>query len=282
MFFKKYQLTNFQTSFPIEFNKLLTGNKTLVIPHFHEYFEIIKVLDGPINLSLDVKNYICNTGDLIIIPSMVMHSATIEDTSKSICSVLFDPNCLTSSTLHYNFNELLNADKFLKFIISPSDSVYNSLNEYFTKVLTCCDSDSYNIKIKIIGCLLLISSALIDTTLSSGDEHIYKKDYHITAAVEYINENYMNKITLSMLANLLNTCPDNATRLFKKNLLLTPTQYINFIRLKHVTRYLVTTSKSLDEISSLTGFNSVEYMCRCFKKSFRTTPNKYRIEYHSK
>ncbi|MCW3786998.1 hybrid sensor histidine kinase/response regulator transcription factor [Plebeiibacterium sediminum] len=56
----------------------------------------------------------------------------------------------------------------------------------------------------------------------------------------------------------------------------TPTEFVKSIKMKNAALKLIETSKTINEISSLVGFNDSDYFCRAFKKHYGLTPSNYR------
>jgi AraC family cel operon transcriptional repressor len=60
--------------------------------------------------------------------------------------------------------------------------------------------------------------------------------------------------------------------LFKQRLNITPTTYINRLRLNFARYMLLTTDMSIIEISMYAGFDNLSYFYRLFKQRFSLTP----------
>ena len=65
-------------------------------------------------------------------------------------------------------------------------------------------------------------------------------------------------------------------RSFRKYLNVTPSQYINAIRLKEASRLLSQTERSVTEIAGDVGFNNPGYFFRLFGDYFKVSPREYR------
>jgi AraC family cel operon transcriptional repressor len=64
----------------------------------------------------------------------------------------------------------------------------------------------------------------------------------------------------------------HVNRLFKQRLNITPTTYINRLRLNFARYMLLTTDMSIIEISMYAGFDNLSYFYRLFKQRFSLTP----------
>ena len=86
----------------------------------------------------------------------------------------------------------------------------------------------------------------------------------------------MNKITLKMVADELFTNLTYLSTLFKKEMGISFTEYINDIRIKQTQDLLENTNLSLVAISSSAGFDCQSYFTKIFKSKTGITPSEYR------
>lgn len=98
----------------------------------------------------------------------------------------------------------------------------------------------------------------------------------IINACNYIDKNYMNKITLKDIADELYTNLSYLSTLFKKEMGIGFTEYVNDIRLKRAQDLLINSNKSLLDISLCVGFDCQSYFTKVFKKKNGITPSEYR------
>ena len=69
---------------------------------------------------------------------------------------------------------------------------------------------------------------------------------------------------------------DHFIRLFKKEVGVTPLQYINQKKMEKAQLMLVTETVLVKDIAYLLGFNDYSYFIRLFKKIVGITPKQYR------
>jgi len=98
----------------------------------------------------------------------------------------------------------------------------------------------------------------------------------IQAALQYIEDNYMNKLTLDKVANYVYLNSSYLSQLFKKEMNMSFSDYVEQIRLKHAKILLKETDYSMNQIAEAVGFSSQNYFTRIFKKSTGLTPIKYK------
>ena len=100
----------------------------------------------------------------------------------------------------------------------------------------------------------------------------------IRVAVEYIQANYDRPIRLADMARQTDWGVSQFVRQFKRNMGLTPMQYVTQMRIGHAKRLLATTDLGIRQVAELTGYNGVTYLSRMFKRMTGRSPLTYRAE----
>jgi YesN/AraC family two-component response regulator len=108
-----------------------------------------------------------------------------------------------------------------------------------------------------------------------------KYSIHLNQALRYINEHYMEKITLKKLAKYVNINPVYLSSLFMKETKISLSSHINKIRVNKSLELLLLTDKSINEIAFTVGYNYQNHFSAMFKKYTGMTPQEYRKR-HSK
>ena len=106
-----------------------------------------------------------------------------------------------------------------------------------------------------------------------------KPYFDLSEVIEYVNKNYMNKITSTELADILGLSVSQLDRKFKSFAGVSPMTYLLKVRINEACRQLAETEKTITEIHLDTGFQDQSYFCRQFKKFMGTTPRKYRLQF---
>ena len=98
----------------------------------------------------------------------------------------------------------------------------------------------------------------------------------IRAVVNYVNLNYSQAISLSTLARQFKISPEHLSRLFKKELGETLTEYINLLRVEKAAELLRSSDLNIATISAYVGFQDNNYFAKVFRKQYDMTPSSYR------
>jgi AraC family transcriptional regulator len=113
-----------------------------------------------------------------------------------------------------------------------------------------------------------VSSVKVSTRLE-----VYRR---LNTAKDYIESCYNEKLTLSSLARASCMCEHHLLREFKKFYKLTPYQYIVETRLRNAKALLLSSSKTISEISQMTGFEYLSSFSEAFYKHFGVSPSSFR------
>jgi len=104
----------------------------------------------------------------------------------------------------------------------------------------------------------------------------YPQDEKLKSIVHYLTENLGNKITLPELSTHFGISLRSLTRLFSKQLNMTFIEYLTILRILKALELLLETDKSVSEICTTIGYNSVPTFSNVFQKMIGIRPVEYR------
>ena len=110
-----------------------------------------------------------------------------------------------------------------------------------------------------------------------------QEDYRrVKDAISYLVENIDKELTVTQLADISCLSTDHFSRVFKQTMGVRPLEYIHKRRMQRVKLLLLTTDMSMEQIARSTGFSSVRYLLRLFRKYTGQTLTGYRkaAQYH--
>ncbi|MBQ8284110.1 MAG: AraC family transcriptional regulator [Clostridia bacterium] len=100
-----------------------------------------------------------------------------------------------------------------------------------------------------------------------------------TEVVRYIDDNFLEKITIDELAFLFRTNRSTLCKEFKNATGKTLIGYVNEKKLAAAKEKIVGTNKTFTEIAEQLNFDTIHYFTRFFKKHTGCTPKEYRSRY---
>lgn len=130
-------------------------------------------------------------------------------------------------------------------------------------------------KIRMIGFLYLFLSEIIKISSKTKANTDISVEY-VKKAVEYIRDNYSQKITVVDIANFLGVSRSHLYRVFVKNLEKTPKEYLDYYRIKQSLILLERTALTVNEVSNTVGYSDQLHFSKVFKKMMEVSPREYR------
>ncbi|QHI72941.1 AraC family transcriptional regulator [Aminipila terrae] len=125
--------------------------------------------------------------------------------------------------------------------------------------------------------LLTISETIIELITKNMLTSIYNGHSQIIAkALQFINKHYSEKITLKDIEQNLHVNASYFSTLFKHEMGVTFTDYLNALKIERASELLSTTNLSIIDISLSAGFDDQSYFTKVFKKAKGVTPKQYR------
>ncbi len=243
--------------------------------HWHNSVEIIYVLKGMVNISIDTDNYsifkneieIINTNESHRIHSdednlvLIFHidSSFLEKYYKDIDNIFFYTN--TSKEDSQEGEEYLILKKLLAEILCE---MVQRQEDY--------DEEIESIVIKLLFHIINNFHYLISGEGDLSEEQFDR--YHRIS--KYIFSNYNNNITLQDIAKKEFLSPDYLSHDFKNATGYSFTDLLNLTRVEEAMKLLLDSNMSLTEISEEVGFSHTRYLNKHFKNYYHLTPLQFR------
>jgi AraC-like DNA-binding protein len=273
-------------SFPFSIH--YTNNKlyeNIIYCHYHGDVEFIYVTEGVLNLQIDLKNFVIRTGEAAIVNIGEVHFGNSADGNDcSVYAIVFNPIMLS-----FNSNDLCQTEYIGPFIdnkfklpnhIKKDTSWGQAILSNIEDILASTNKGGFGYELKVKAMLYGILSEIMSSNTFIKNENIttrrQDKIDRLKKALNYIQNNYMNRIYISDLAELLNMSEDNLFKFFKALTGKTPVSYINLYRIEVAKELLRDLSLPLTEICFSVGFENMSYFIKTFKKYKDCTPNEYR------
>ncbi len=109
----------------------------------------------------------------------------------------------------------------------------------------------------------------------------YSSDAYAQVAMKYLNANYMKKIRISDLANIIGIERSYLTHIFCEAYQKSPQQYLMQIRMEKARELLLNTELRVSEIAARVGYPDALAFSRTFKKEHGKSPSEYKKYYSS-
>lgn len=191
-----------------------------------------------------------------------------EGVMRAIGGAVEEDECLITIPKHTNIGE---SSLFYEFC-SIADRAIKSSELLFKNRNTLC-------ALAVDELFIELHRLFIET---NSDNEKNDKMQFISFVLEYLNNNYMNKITGDIISKELCYSFDYLNQIFKKYLDTSIFKTLESIRIESTKRLIKASNFSLEKIAESVGFKDVSYFSKTFKRNTGITPSKYRQRLYRK
>ncbi len=246
--------------------------------HWHDEFEIIYIIKGSLKISIEDRDYTGTAGTVFLVNPKELHLMGSADLSVAYYTLLFPLEFISFQSKDELEQTLLQPLRSGQLLLANeiTDAVLlNKLGNLFDEIVLLNNEKPlcYQLKTRIL--LLTFLSRMMEQGLFTVPKTLSRTGRQKELLI-YIQEHYMEDITLQTLANEFHLSEKYISRYFKEHFCLTFSHYLNHLRLTNAQRLLETTELSVTETALRSGFSSVSYFIRMFKECYGISPLKYR------
>jgi len=241
-------------------------------PHFHNMWELIWVLEGKLEVSIDNREEIVKRGQLFLIPPSKVHELHTENFSCAFMCIQMSIEFVHLSerivTENYLISDLLSKEEILEI----KKSALSLGKMYFSNDALASLACAWECN----GIMFRILNSIPYKNLSSDQAELrQKRDKRLEEMFEFVEKNYMHKIRLSDFAKEQNLSMSYLSHFFKDSMNQTFQDYVSSVRIQVASRLIATKSLRLTAASDLAGFSDYKYFVRDFRKHFGVSPEEY-------
>lgn len=119
-------------------------------------------------------------------------------------------------------------------------------------------------------------TGLVQGAPAGAGEEISRDACRIFPVFDYVDEHYADPIRVRDLARVCNMSETHVRRLFESIMHMSPTDYVNLVRIQKACELLKKTDEPLDLIAARCGYGNVSTLSRNFKKLLGVTPYQWK------
>ncbi len=265
--------------FPIElYHTEKNHPKYEMASHWHTHIEIIKILEGELNVRLYNNEYQAKKGDVVFVNSETVHGASPVDCVYECIVMHLEMLSVKDASCRNFIDALLNQEYKIQEFIPYSDSDFHKeVNNLFYAM----NHPEAGYKFTVIGALYNLFAAIINNNMyyAADTKTQFPKDKNIPKlkkVLTFIRNNFDKPITLDDMAEYAGMSPKYFCSFFKNMTRKTPIEYLNTYRVERAARKLLNSDLSVTEIAYSCGFNDLSYFIKTFKATKGITPVKFR------
>ena len=260
------------------------SENSMSLPHFHPFLELVYVVSGSVEHTLDGRTMIIGKGDYFLINLNSEHSYNAIGSAENfkIINCMFTPEFIDPVLRGaHGFQDILNnylvKFGYRKYSDAPTQRVYHDKDNrmcILAEQMLCEYEKKENGYRDVIRYLLLSAMVLLvrnetpDGDIPSDNIPAYLK--------QYVEDNYMKPLHMSEICEDINHSISNISKIFKKSTGMNFRDYIQKTRIEKACQLLRATDKTVVEITELVGYRDPAFFYRSFKKILKKTPFEYR------
>lgn len=244
---------------------------------WHEQLEILYISEGNLACECDFRHIVCGEGDIVIINTCEAHAFDYFEKPARYHCIMIDPRLCGG-------RDDISVQKYIEPITSRRVRFHNILtgNEKARAVIEEMLADysaaetGYELAVK--GNLLRLLALLFHSEVASEEPKRSGSHDSVAPALRYVADHYVRDIALNELADACHMNRSYFCRQFHEITGRTAIAYVNEYRLAKARALLLTTSASITEIASATGYADSSYFTRRFKELYGISPSAMRRE----
>lgn len=235
--------------------------------HFHDYYVIGFIENGKRYLSCKNKQYIIETGDLIVFNPGDIHTCEqIDDRTLDYRCINIKKDVIKKITFEITGKEYL--PNFMEFVLFRNELI-SSLKELHLMIM----EEEKNLKKEELF-LFIIEQLIREYSNPVSEMTIQEASAEIKTVCDYLENNYMENITLNQLSNLTGLSKYYLLHSFTKQKGISPYNYLQTIRIGKAKKMLEQGIAPID-VAFKTGFTDQSHFTNFFKKLIGLTPKQY-------
>lgn len=232
--------------------------------HYHHAFEIYYMKSGECNYFIGNRSYKVSPGDVVLIPSSIIHRTNYNGTPHSRLVINCSNEYIPDSVL-----ERINSIGHLY----RNNKVLRQLDDIFAKI----EKEYENADVLSSDVLKCYTAELFFLILRNENEHEPESEESnlVAQALKYIQNNYMNEVKLSCVAKMSSVSAEHLSRVFKKETGFGFNEYLTILRLQKAEFMLRNEpGRAVCEVAYACGFNDGNYFSYKFKEAYGVSPTK--------
>lgn len=267
----------------ISLNGVGERNYDGVVPHRHNFYELLVFTEGGGIHEVDFNDYAIKANSIHFVSPTQVHKLKASQSKGFVMCFTIDVaypfKGKTESFVHnfpfYDFNLSL---PFLQVSKKRFDDIFALVKEVNTLFYTEHPFKLEIIKSYLFIILLEIKACYLENRQSIGKQSI-NHDKRIKDFIELVDKHYADQLGVINYAHKLSLSPNYLNALCKKETGKTAIQLIHDRILLEARRLLYSTQLSVKEVSYELNFEDVAYFNRFFKKNMSVTPLEYRQQF---
>lgn len=245
--------------------------------HSHDFYEISLVSQGSVYLDINGQKSDMVRGQLLLLRPGDVHYKKIYSNSRMV-SMGFSSQVFSALLVYLGENfdpEIISRQTLPPMMVLPDcDILYFSrkLDDLYHQFVRKEAVADFELRIILLEFIARLIPHLLHTSLSSMPEWF-------SSIMREMEEPEMLIEGLPAMQRLSGKSQSCLCKAFDKYLHMSPSQYLNQLRIEYAAKLLTSTSKGVLTIAYECGYETPSYFYRRFRKVFNMSPLQYRRQY---
>lgn len=246
--------------------------------HWHEKIEFLFFLKGEAIIQCNSTSMNVKENDLVVVNSNELHQGHCLSDELDYYCIIVDTSLFQSRRVDICEAKYINP-------ISQNLILFKNKIENDMEVAACINNFVKEFESKEIGyemaikaciyqLLVLLLRNYVQLVLTPREYDARMKNLkRLNNILEYIENNYTEKITIDQLCSMANISRFHFCRIFKDITGKSVGEYLNSIRVNKAETMLKETDMNITEVAMACGFNDINYFSRLFKEYKKISPS---------
>lgn len=262
---------------------LCTLNSKYHEPSLFQNLRIIRVLEGQSDIRIGKIVYSISKDDIMVLNNLTPRQFTNESGEKFVFEVFaFSPIILKNESTHLSL--FYSKPNSFNPIYNPSNYGYEDISAILDILKKRIEqSQNSECSHKVISSLInSAASLIIESNHKRTDNFSVKDEEHtgsifdiISGSINYIFENINEPISVSLLSSKFNVSREYYSRIFKKHVGITPSEFITKCKIDNVIHIVRYQKLNILDAAMEGGFNSSSGFYKAFHSVYKTSPKQY-------
>lgn len=249
------------------------------------FVRLFYVKSGRAILHLTDGDQILTPGHMYMLPSYTPHSYECDPEFEFYYLFIYYPPKDSASIFDiYDFPKEVNSNEATQLLFENYCSLYPQLNlpsrdaddfinhqSYRDYAHAYMQMDMYE-RLQLHGLVEILMSYFVKYAKPRN----IVNDARIAKVLDYIQQHISDVISIEELADKACLTESYLIRTFRKNMGITPLQYIIRKKIQHAQTLLLESEMPVQQVAQAIGINNTSYFIRLFKRSLGFTPQEYR------
>lgn len=249
--------------------------------HWHMEVEYICVRSGALTCHIPGAEYTFHAGDVLFLNSGVLHRISLPDQTGCVLqNHIFLPRLIygDSAGIEAAYVTPLTRNSAAPLLFFSADTQEaEEIRRWMNEAYTAHTDALFAHELIVRDCLSRVWAVYaahmppVSARISTEDSQ------RLMLMLRYIQDHYAEKLSLETLAQVVHTSSKECERCFKRQIKLSPFEYIMEYRLEKARSLILQMPRlHITEIGQQCGFATTSYFGKCFRSKYGVSPREYR------